>query len=102
MTLRKLTIDISVRYVSQDHLSQKRTSFSYFKTEREIVKPTRERKVIPKVNFHKRLKNSIKTLWETFFDKLNEQRTVVFNLKNKLVYLLSKQNQNQKEHLELN
>ena len=57
MTLRKITIDNSVRYVSKDNHSHSEQALPISK---EIVNQIRERKMFLIINFHKILESSLK------------------------------------------
>ena len=60
MTLRKNTIDNSIGYINKDGHSHSEQA-PHISREREIVNQTRERKVLPLINFYRRKKSSMKT-----------------------------------------
>ena len=60
MTLRKIAIDSSSRYVSKDNHSHSEQTLPILKV-REIVNQTRERKTLPIKIFHKRIKKSVES-----------------------------------------
>ena len=62
MTLRKITLDNNVRYVSKDDRSHGEQATSMSK-EKEINQ-TRERRMLPTINFQKRINSSLKTQQE--------------------------------------